>query len=32
VTVRMRDAKGLADLAPLLAAPGREISAVDLDE
>jgi len=30
VTVRMRDAKGLADLAPLLAAPGREISAVDL--
>jgi hypothetical protein len=30
VTVRMRDAKGLADLAALLAAPGHEISAVDL--
>jgi AAA ATPase domain len=30
VTVRMRDAKGLADLAALLAAPGREIPAADL--
>ncbi len=30
VTVRMRDAKGLADLAALLAGPGREIPAVDL--
>jgi AAA ATPase domain len=30
VTVRMRDAKGLADLAALLAAPGREIAAADL--
>jgi AAA ATPase domain len=30
VTVRMRDAKGLADLVALLAAPGREIPAADL--
>jgi len=30
VTVRMRDAKGLADLAVLLAAPGREVAAADL--
>jgi hypothetical protein len=30
VTVRMRDAKGLADLAALLAAPGREIPAAGL--
>ena len=30
VTVRMRDAKGLADLAALLAVPGREIPAADL--
>ena len=30
VTVRMRDAKGLADLAALLAVPGREIAAADL--
>jgi hypothetical protein len=30
VTVRMRDAKGLADLAALLAAPEREIAAADL--
>jgi tetratricopeptide (TPR) repeat protein len=30
VTVRMRDAKGLADLAALLAAPGQEIPAADL--
>jgi hypothetical protein len=30
LTVRMRDAKGLADLAALLAAPGREIPAADL--
>jgi hypothetical protein len=30
VTVRMRDAKGLADLAALLSVPGREIPAVDL--
>jgi hypothetical protein len=30
VTVRMRDAKGLADLAALLGAPGREIPAADL--
>jgi hypothetical protein len=30
VTVRMRDAKGLADLAALLAMPGREIPAADL--
>jgi AAA ATPase domain len=29
-TVRMRDAKGLADLAALLAVPGREIPAADL--
>jgi tetratricopeptide (TPR) repeat protein len=29
-TVRMRDAKGLADLAVLLASPGREIPAADL--
>jgi len=30
VTVRMRDARGLADLAALLAVPGREIPAADL--
>jgi len=30
MTVRMRDAKGLADLAALLAAPGREIPAAGL--
>ena len=30
VTVRMRDAKGLSDLAVLLAAPGREVTAADL--
>jgi len=30
VTVRMRDAKGLADLAVLLAVPGREVPAADL--
>ncbi|HEX3190505.1 MAG TPA: AAA family ATPase [Streptosporangiaceae bacterium] len=30
VTVRMRDAKGLGDLAVLLAAPGRQVSAADL--
>src|SRR5206468_8941254 len=30
VTVRMRDAKGLADLAALLAVPGREIPAAAL--
>ena len=30
VTVRMRDAKGLSDLAVLLAAPGREVPAADL--
>ncbi|HEY3034698.1 MAG TPA: ATPase, partial [Streptosporangiaceae bacterium] len=30
MTVRMRDAKGLADLAALLAVPGREIPAADL--
>ena len=30
VTVRMRDAKGLADLAVLLAAPGRQVPAADL--
>ena len=30
VTVRMRDAKGLADLAALLAVPGREIAAAEL--
>ena len=30
VTVRMRDAKGLADLAALLAVPGREVAAADL--
>ena len=30
VTVRMRDAKGLADLAALLAVPGREIPAAEL--
>ena len=29
-TLRMRDAKGLADLAVLLAAPGREVPAADL--
>ena len=29
-TVRMRNAKGLADLAVLLAAPGREVPAADL--
>ncbi|HEY7361837.1 MAG TPA: hypothetical protein VH642_13555, partial [Streptosporangiaceae bacterium] len=29
-TVRLRDAKGLADLAALLAVPGREIPAADL--
>jgi hypothetical protein len=29
-TVRMRSAKGLADLAVLIAAPGREIPATDL--
>jgi tetratricopeptide (TPR) repeat protein len=29
-TVRIRDAKGLADLAVLLAAPGREVPAADL--
>ena len=29
-TVRMRDAKGLADLAVLLASPGREVPAADL--
>ncbi|MFD2094014.1 ATP-binding protein [Blastococcus deserti] len=29
-TVRLRDAKGLQDLARLLAAPGREIPAADL--
>jgi len=30
VTVRMREAKGLADLAALLAVPGREVAAADL--
>ena len=30
VTVRIRDAKGLADLAVLLAAAGREVPAADL--
>ncbi len=30
VTVRMREAKGLADLAALLAVPGREVQAADL--
>jgi hypothetical protein len=30
VAVRLRDAKGLADLAALLAVPGREIPAADL--
>ena len=30
VTVRMRDAKGLSDLAALLATPGREVTAADL--
>jgi hypothetical protein len=30
VSVRMRDAKGLADLAVLLAAPGRQVPAADL--
>jgi len=30
VTVRMRDAKGLSDLAALLAAPGRQVAAADL--
>jgi len=30
VSVRMRDAKGLSDLAVLLAAPGRQVSAADL--
>ena len=30
LTVRMRDAKGLADLAVLLASPGREVPAADL--
>ncbi len=30
VTVRMRDAKGLADLAALLAVPGREVAAAEL--
>jgi tetratricopeptide (TPR) repeat protein len=30
LTVRMRDAKGLADLAVLLALPGREVPAADL--
>lgn len=30
VTVRVRDRKGLRDLARLLAAPGREIAAADL--
>jgi hypothetical protein len=29
-TVRMRDAKGLADLAVLLASPGRDVPAADL--
>jgi hypothetical protein len=29
-SVRMRDAKGLADIATLLARPGREVSAADL--
>jgi hypothetical protein len=29
-TVRLRDAKGLRDLAVLLAAPGREVAAADL--
>jgi energy-coupling factor transporter ATP-binding protein EcfA2 len=30
VTARMRDAKGLSDLAVLLAAPGRQVLAADL--
>jgi len=30
VTARMRDAKGLSDLAVLLAAPGRQVPAADL--
>ena len=30
VTVRMRDAKGLSDLAVLLAVPGRQVPAADL--
>jgi hypothetical protein len=30
VSVRMRDAKGLSDLAVLLAAPGRQVSAAEL--
>jgi AAA ATPase domain len=30
VTVRMRDAKGLSDLAVLLAKPGRQVPAADL--
>ena len=30
VTVRMRDAKGLSDLAALLAVPGRQVPAADL--
>jgi len=30
VSVRMRDAKGLSDLAVLLAVPGREVPAADL--
>jgi hypothetical protein len=30
VTARMRDAKGLSDLAVLLAVPGRQVSAADL--
>jgi hypothetical protein len=30
VTVRIRDAKGLSDLAVLLAAPGRQVPAADL--
>jgi AAA ATPase domain len=30
VTVQLRDAKGLADLAVLLAAPGQQIAAADL--
>ncbi len=29
-TVRLADAKGIADLATLVAAPGREVSALDL--
>ena len=30
VTARMRDAKGLSDLAVLLAVPGRQVPAADL--